>query len=278
MTKFQVLFLVAGVVMYLLGTIAGAVAVRKGEPRHLAQARLAALLGVLYHAVFLASLGLHRGHVPVTSAFEAFVFLSMAATAAALALDWQRGLGVLLVGILPLAFVTSAVALALEAVPPARPPAVHPASEGGWTALHVFTSLGSYGAFAVSFVCGILYLVAQRQLKQHALSAGLGMMPSLEAVARLNIRAIAMGAALLAGGILVGYAQARILYNRQFDRLDPKIILSTLTFGVYVAVLALHRKPAFRGRRTALASIAGFLLVMITFWASVFWSDFHRFR
>ena len=278
MTRFEGVFLVAGVVMYLLGTIAGAAAVRRGERRHLAQARLAGLMGVVYHAVFLMSLGLNTGHFPVTSAFEAFVFLSMAATAAALALDWQRGLGVLLVGILPLAFVTSAVALALEAVPPARPPAVAPGPPGGWTALHIFTALGSYGAFAVSFVCGILYLVAQRQLKQHALRAGLGMMPSLETVARLNIRAIAMGAALLAGGILVGYAQARSLYNRQFDRLDPKILLSTLTFAVYLAVLALHRSPAFRGRRTALASIGGFLLVMVTFWASVFWSDFHRFR
>lgn len=277
MTRFEVLFLVAGAVMYFLGTAAGAAAVRRGERRHLAQARLAGLLGVVYHAVFLLSLGLRTSHFPVTSAFEAFVFLSMTATAAALALDWQRGLGVLLVGILPLAAVTSTVAVALEAVP-AADPATPPAAGSGWTALHIFTALGSYGAFSVSFVCGILYLVAQRQLKQHALTAGLGMMPSLEAVARLNIRAIAMGAALLAGGIVVGYAQARSVYNRQFDRLDPKIILSTLTFAAYVAVLALHRKPAFRGRRTALASIAGFLLVMVTFWASVFWSDFHRFR
>ena len=81
-----------------------------------------------------------------------------------------------------------------------------------------------------------------------------------------------------AGGILVGYAQARHVYNRQFDRLDPKIILSTLTFALYAVVLALARRPGFRGRRTALASVAGFFLVMVTFWASIFWSGFHQFR
>ncbi|HYF00857.1 MAG TPA: hypothetical protein VEJ18_18190, partial [Planctomycetota bacterium] len=143
MNRFELLFLVAGVVMYFLGTAAGVAAVRKGERRHLAQARLAGLLGVVYHAVFLASLGLSKGHFPVTSAFEAFVFLSMAATAAALALDWQRGLGVLLVGILPLAAVTSTVAFALEAVPATEAASPSAGTGSGWTALHIFTALGS---------------------------------------------------------------------------------------------------------------------------------------
>jgi ABC-type uncharacterized transport system permease subunit len=127
-------------------------------------------------------------------------------------------------------------------------------------------------------VTGILYLVAQRQLKDRTLPSTLGLMPPLQTLARLNLRSMAAGAILMAGGILVGYAQARVVYNRDFDRLDAKIILSTLTFVAYVVVLALNRRPDFRGRRTALASVAGFLLVMVTFWASIFWSGFHRFR
>jgi ABC-type transport system involved in cytochrome c biogenesis permease subunit len=273
----EILCLAAGILMYLLGTLAAAAAARSGDRRRLAQARLCGLLGAATHAVMLGSLGIRTGHFPVTSAFEAFVFLSAFTTLAALALDGLKGFSVLLVGVLPLALLTSAVAAALEAAPsPEAPPA--PGVGSAWTALHISTALGAYCAFAVSFVCGILYLVAQRQLKEHQLPNILGLMPSLETVARLNVRSMAVGALLLAGGILVGYAQARSVYNRQFDRLDPKIILSTLTFLAYLAVLLLNRRPAFRGRRSALASVGGFFLVMATFWASLFWSDFHRFR
>jgi ABC-type uncharacterized transport system permease subunit len=275
--KVELIFLAAGVVVYLLGTLAAAAATKSGDRRRLAQARLCGLLGAAYHLVVLASLGIRTAHFPVASAFEAFIALSALTTLAALAIDQWKRFPVLLVGVLPLAFVTSTLAWALEAIPSPESPAA-PGMSSAWTALHVGTSLGSYCAFAVAFVCGILYVVAQKGLKDHQLPALFGMMPSLETVAKLNLRSIALGAALLAGGILVGYAQARNVYNRQFDRLDPKIILSTLIFAGYLAVLLLHRKPGFRGRRTALASIAGFLLVMVNFWASIFWSDFHRFR
>ena len=61
-------------------------------------------------------------------------------------------------------------------------------------------------------------------------------------------------------------------------RNDPKIYLTTITLAAYLAILILSGRPAFKGRRAALASVAGFFLVMTTFWASVFWSDFHRFH
>jgi len=83
---------------------------------------------------------------------------------------------------------------------------------------------------------------------------------------------------VLLGGLLVGYFQARAVYNRDFNRVDPKIVLTTLTFLAYLAVLLLSGRPAFKGRRTALASVAVFFLLMANFWASVFWSDMHRFR
>ncbi|HLH27931.1 MAG TPA: cytochrome c biogenesis protein CcsA, partial [Acidimicrobiales bacterium] len=109
-------------------------------------------------------------------------------------------------------------------------------------------------------------------------AAMLGLTPSLETVARVNRRSIAAGVVLLAGGLIVGYLQARHVYGlERWWRNDPKIYLTTLTLAAYVAILVLSFRPTFKGRRTALASAAGFLLVMATFWASVFWSDFHRF-
>jgi ABC-type transport system involved in cytochrome c biogenesis permease subunit len=270
--------LIGGIVFYALGTARALATVRSAGRGGLGEVRLWALAGVLFHGLLLVHLGVAEGRFPVTGAFEAFVFLAAAVTLAALALDALRRLSIVLVASLPLALATGLLALLMTLTP----------SEGGldpegvssiWTSLHVFVALGAYGAFALAFLAGILYMVAQRQLKERAASPVLGMMPALETVARINVRSIAVGVVLLAAGLLVGYMHARNVYaGGRAWRLDPKIILTTLTVVAYSVVLALSARPGFKGRRTALASVASFVLVMATFWASVFWSDFHRFR
>jgi ABC-type transport system involved in cytochrome c biogenesis permease subunit len=276
MNPFEKIFLWAGLLFYVYGMAFAFSAVKTGDPRSLARGRLGALIGALDHAILLFSFGARTGHFPFTNAFEAFLFLSTVVTLLALILDWYRRLAVLVVGTLPLAVVTTILALFLapEAQPTAGPP-----TQGVWTALHSFIALASYGAFAISFVSGILYLVEQRQLKQHATTSILGLMPSLESVARVNVRAIAVGAALLAGGIVVGYLRARKQFGTGPEwRVDPKILFSTATFLVYVVVLGLSARPSFKGRRTAVASILSFFLVIATFSVSLFGSGIHRFR
>jgi ABC-type transport system involved in cytochrome c biogenesis permease subunit len=272
-----VINLYSGLVLYILATGFAFWALRSGDRRGLQTARLGALVGALDHLVYLVRLGAKSGHFPVTGAIEAYVFLSTAIILIALLLDWMKKWTSLVVAILPLAVVTTLLALALTLVPEdaGRP---MPTASSLWTSLHVSTALASYGAFAIAFVSSILYLIAQRQLKDHA-AAMLGLTPSLETVARITRRSIATGVALLAGGLVVGYLQARHVYGiEHWWRNDPKIYLTTFTLAAYIAILILSFRPTFKGRRTALASTAGFLLVMATFWASVFWSDFHRFH
>lgn len=270
--------LLAALGFYLAGTLFAAWSVRRADPRALVATRLMGALGALLHAVVLFMVGVQDGHFPVTNAVEAFLFLSTGVMFLALFLDWLRGWPVLVVATLPLALVTSLLALALGLTSPAEAPPP-PRVSSVWTSLHVVVALASYGAFALAFLSALLYLVAQRSLKHHAASTLLGFMPSLEAMARLNVRAIGVGVILLVAGLVVGYLQARSLYPGQRAwRVDPKIILTTLTVVAYAAVLVLSGRPAFKGRRTALASVFSFALVVTTFWASVFWSDFHRFR
>ncbi len=278
LSPFETTLLWAGLCFYVYGTVFAFAAVKTGNAKSLARARLGALVGAFDHSLVLFSYGARTGRFPVSGAFEAFLFLATVVSLAALVLDWYRKLAVLVVGTLPLAVVTTLLAIML---------ALAPAAAGGtqsvssaWTVVHVFIAMGSYGAFAIAFVTGILYLVEQRSLKQHASASILGLMPSLEAVARVNVRSIAVGAALLAGGIVVGYLRARKEFFGKGPewRVDPKIIVSTLTFAVYTAVLVLSARPAFRGRRTALASVLSFLLVMANFSTSLFGSGIHRFR
>src|SRR5436190_801531 len=226
---------------------------RTGDRRGLQTARFGALFGALDHLIYLVRIGAKTGHFPVTGAIEAYVFLSTAVILIALLLDWMKKWTSLVVATLPLAVVTTLLALALTLVPEnAGKPMPTPASL--WTGLHVSTALGAYGAFGIAFVSSILYLIAQRQLKDHKTAAMLGMSPSLETVARVTRRSIAVGVALLAGGLLVGYMQARNVYGiESWWRNDPKIYLTTFTLAAYIVILVLSGRPTFKGRRTALA-------------------------
>lgn len=271
--------LYGGLVLYVLATAFAIWSVRSGDRRGLQTARFAALFGAIDHTVYLVRIGIETRHFPVTGAIEAYVFLSTAIILVALILDWMRKWPVILVATLPLAVVTTLLAVALTGVSLHESATTLQARAGIWTTLHVFTALGAYGAFAIAFVSSILYLIAQRQLKDHTSASFLGIMPPLETVARINRRSIAAGVLLLAGGLIVGYLQARNYLGKGPEwRNDPKIYLTTITLATYIAILTLSGRPTFKGRRAALASVLGFFLVMATFWASVFWSDFHRFH
>lgn len=270
--------LYGGLILYAIAAGFAAWAIRTGDRRGLQTARFGALCGAIDHIVFLVRVAARTGHFPVTGAIEAYVFLSTAIILLALLLDWMKHWTVLVVATLPLAVTTTLLALAL-AMLPERAPTPMPPSSSLWTSLHISTALGSYGAFALAFVSSILYLIAQRQLKDHAAASILGLIPSLETVARINRRSIGAGVLLLAGGLLVGYLQARAVLGLGPQwRNDPKIYLTTFTLAAYLVILVLSGRPTFKGRKTALASVAGFVLVMATFWASVFWSDFHKFH
>ena len=274
MNALELTLLLAGAALYVCGVILVRSALSSGNPSRFNQARLAGLLAVFDHGLALVLNVTRTGEFSVGTAF---LFLAAAVTIVALAIDWLRRLPILVVGTMPLALATTLLALALSFRETTNS---NTAGMGSvWTGVHIVVALASYSAFAMAFVTGILYLVEQRHLKEHSANSLLGVMPSLETVARLNARSIATGVALLAVGLVVGYFQARSVYGIVPGwRHDPKIYLTTLTLLAYGTVLALSVRPAFKGRRTALASVLSFTLVLITFWASIFWSGFHRFH
>jgi ABC-type uncharacterized transport system permease subunit len=154
-----------------------------------------------------------------------------------------------------------------------------PAPLSAWVDLHILVSLAAFAAFAVGFIAGLVYLIETRQLKEGLPPRLMGVFSSLEGVGRLNLHALQAGFLLLTTGLITGYLYARgHLGTGAGWRWDPKVVLTSLTWVMYGAILFLHAiAPAFRGRRAARASLLGFLFVLSTIWATVFWSDFHRF-
>ncbi len=228
---------------------------------------------VLVTIAVLLRRGVELGAFPVVSLYETHLFIAALLSAVAVVMDMARRLPILTVGAAPLSFLSLLVGALVGH-------AEGPPSEmvkSAWSGLHVLAVLAAYSAFGLAFVSGVLYLIEQRQLKAHAAPDALGVLPSLETCRRLTVGAMAVGVGLLTAGIVVGYLYARRVSLPHGWRLDPKVWGATLTWAVYLVALGLSFVPAFRGRRTAMASVACFVVVMVTFWAAAFWSNFHRF-
>ena len=104
----------------------------------------------------------------------------------------------------PVVVVFQAIAL-LPGVLQADPQADHRAATRG-TRLHSATSVLAYGALALAAVAGVMFLVLDRQLKEHHLQSGLfrNLPPVRELLVSLE-RLLWLGGGLLTVGILAGF-------------------------------------------------------------------------
>ena len=129
-----------------------------------------------------------------------------------------------------------------------------------WTYVHFITSFGGAAAFAVAGAAGAMYLIANYRLRHKVALAGPNL-GSLERLEHLTLTAVTLGFALLTIGAITGFMKMRFEH-----RPAPlaKVVLSTCVWIVYAMVLHSPINPSFRGRRAAVLSIVGFVLMVGT--------------
>jgi cytochrome c-type biogenesis protein CcsB len=133
-----------------------------------------------------------------------------------------------------------------------------------WFYIHIPTLFLGYAAFFVAFSAGIMYLIQERELKRKRPQAFYYRLPSLEICDDLGYRSLSVGFPLLTVGIVAGALWA----NRALDQpwgWDPKIIWSLITWLMYAILIHYRLSAGLRGRRAALMSIVGFVIVLFTF-------------
>lgn len=143
-------------------------------------------------------------------------------------------------------------------------------------AYHVTTNIFAYSAFTVSFILSTLYLLQHRQIRIRRPGLLFSRLPSLELLERMNRTSVAVGVPVLVCGILLGSIWASQLHV--LWRLDPKLIWSLITLGVYTSYLYLEKKGTWKGKRSAIISVCGFLIVIFSYSiVNLFFSSFHKF-
>ena len=133
----------------------------------------------------------------------------------------------------------------------ARP--LMPALQSTWLHIHVLTAITAYGSFAIAFCLAGVYLV---QENSKATS-------ELRHLDQLIYRLVVLGFVFLSLVIITGAVWAEQVWGNWWTW-DPKETWSLVTWLVYAAYLHARRTYNWKGRKSAIMVIIGFVVVLIT--------------
>jgi ABC-type uncharacterized transport system permease subunit len=136
-----------------------------------------------------------------------------------------------------------------------------------WLLIHVMVILISYVALAFAFAASLIYLLQDALLKRKKLGGLWQKLPSLQVADEWIFRATGFGFASLTVGLLIGVLWLRDHPEYAVLR-DPKVLVSLATWMTFAIYLAARWRLGWRGRKSNLVVVCGFVLLAISFLAT----------
>ena len=220
------------------------------------------LTGLSFHCAFLIVVSIRSGTLPITTLFESSTFYLSLIVLLSVILKFLYRLQALTPFVVPIVTGFSIASIALIR----NDLALTYNLKTFWLFAHIIPLFLGYASFTVSFIFSIMYLTQERQLKKKSFGPLFESLPSLETLDALMWKTITLGFPLLTIGLVSGTVWAKtsnILGLLWY--LDPKVTLGALTWLIYAAILHLRLGASFHGTRVAIVTIAGFVIVILTF-------------
>lgn len=140
--------------------------------------------------------------------------------------------------------------------------------------IHITIAILSYGAFSLSFVFSLLYLIQYDLLKRKKWGTRLLRINDLSKLDHMSYVLNVIGVPMLMLALILGVQWAYIKLPNMIWY-DAKVIGSFIVLGVYSVYLYLRVAKGFSGKSLALLNIASFLIVLINFFLFGQLSSFH---
>ncbi len=248
-------FLIAATLLAAVGGILGMISVHRGKRNHWTVAWMIAAL--LCQIGFLAVRGELRAACPLIDRGETLAFLAWSLTLFYLLVGPAYRISLLGVFTAPVVVIFQALAL-IPGTLTANP--IKIAGGNPWHETHSAMSVLAYGALALAAVAGVMFLVLDRQLKEHHLKSGLfrNLPPIRELLISLE-RLLWLGAGLLTIGIVAGFLMPHTASAW------GHLIAAVAVWAGYIVLLAVKRVRGLTGRRLSLSAVVLFVLSLAVF-------------
>ena len=135
--------------------------------------------------------------------------------------------------------------------------------------IHVGLAVLSYGIFATSFAAGVGYLL-QGQRDRFA------WLPGHKVLDEVAYRSVIIGFPIFATMIILGSWWAAIAWSRYWGW-DPKETAALVTWLTYAVYLHARNRKSWAGRPAALLLVIGFVMVIVTYSGSLWFSGLHSY-
>lgn len=210
--------------------------------------------GVVTSLAVLVWHSLTRGSwLPLGDNFDTLIWLALLLALFVLYVQRARPLGGLDWFVMPIVVLLLVAAGILGSTRP------HEYVDSAWSWFHRVTAYGGALAFAVAGAVGTMYLITNRRLRSKSALPGPNL-GSLERLEHLTRAAVTLGFALLTIGAVTGIVEM----SRGQSTPLAKLVLAGIVWLVYALVLHAPINPSFRGRRTAVLSVVGFVVMIGT--------------
>jgi cytochrome c-type biogenesis protein CcsB len=136
-----------------------------------------------------------------------------------------------------------------------------PALRSSWLGIHVSTVIVAYGAFGVSFVLSVIFLLRGKMKEngfwdQH--------IPKKEKLDTISYRCVSLGMMFLTVTIGFGGIWAENAWGSYWTW-DPKETWALVTWVIYLVYLHLRIRKGWSGRTAAIFGAVGFICVLFTY-------------
>lgn len=201
------------------------------------------------------------GWLPLEDNFEAFLWLAILLALFVMYVQRRKPLGGLEWFVMPLVIVLLTAAAVLGGAKPQQ------YVDTTWSWVHRATSYVGALGFAIAGAGGALYILASQRLRHKTIPHG-PPLASLERLEKITFASVTIGFALLTIGLVTGIV--RIAKGGGQTALgphpyaSPKVLLTFAVWLVYAIVLHSPINPSFRGRKVAVLSIIGCVLMIGT--------------
>ncbi len=248
-------FLIAATLLAAAGGIWGIISVRGGKRSHLTVVWISAAF--LCQIGFLLIRGEMRAACPLMDRGEILAFLAWSLTLFYLLVGPPYRISLLGVFTAPVVVLFQVAALIPGTL------TVHPTKLMGgnpWHETHSAMSVLAYGALALAAVAGVMFLVLDRQLKEHHLKSGLfrNLPPVRELLISLE-RLLWLGGGLLTVGIVAGFLMPRTAAAW------GHLIAAVAVWLGYLVLLGVKLVRGLTGRRLSLSAVVLFVLSLAVF-------------
>ena len=225
--------------------------------------------GLAAHLLSTIHLANKMKYLPLTNMQESLSFFSLCIVGGFIFFERRYKVTTLGSFVIPVALMMLIASSFMHAEARQLPPVL----QSNWFWFHALLAFASYACFTIAAGIAVMYLIQRYFLKTKQFGALFQKLPSLETMDEISYRCLTFGFPLLTVAIISGSIWSEQAMGNYWIW-DRKQTWSLIIWIIYAALLHGRLTIGWRGKRAAILSILGFIVVLFTFFGmkhSIIW-------